>query len=187
MNQKLVVIDGHPEVESLGHAAAQAVQKAAEAQGLEVKFLRAYDFPFLDKDPARNQFPEAFNAAVKDIEEAQYLAFLSPMWNLSMTGGLKNFIDGVMQPKHLFEYTAKGPRGLLKTEKALIIWTSGGPTWAYKIFFGNPVFRQIKNVFKFCGVKKFSEISLGGIHGKGAPEEQKRIDAFLAQISNYKF
>jgi FMN-dependent NADH-azoreductase len=187
MKHKLVVIDGHPDLESLGHSAALKLKVSGESLGFEVTVLRAYEYPFLTQDPARNSFPPEFESAIKAIEAAEYLAFVSPMWNLSMTGGLKNFIDGVMQPQRLFEYTAKGPKGLLNTKKALIIWTSGGPALIYKFVFGNPVYKQIKAVFKFCGVKKFSQISLGGIHGKDSEAEKAKIETFLNKITDYKF
>ncbi|NCP67002.1 NAD(P)H-dependent oxidoreductase [bacterium] len=188
MVQTLVVIVGHPEAGSLNHAAAEALVVAGVSKGLEVQVLRAYDFPFLPNDPSKHGFPEEYEKAVQCIEQATYLAAVTPMWNLSITNGLKNFIDGVMQPRRLFQYNKKGnPEGLLKTKKMLIVWTSGGPIWVYKIVFGNPVYKQIKAVFKFCGVKAFDQKALGKVLGKDSPEEKARVSNFIKELETYKF
>ena len=187
MVKKLVVVCGHPEKKSLGRSASEAMVKAGKAQGLDVEVFEAYAFPFITHDPAKNKYPEAFEPAVKAIESADYLCFNSPMWNFAVTGGLKNFIDGIMQPRRLFSFEGGKPHGLLSTEKMLVIWTSGGPVWVYKYLMGNPIMRYMKHNFKFCGVKKIEAIAVGGMMGKGDEKEKIAIKKFLKQIERYKF
>lgn len=49
-----------------------------------------------------------------------------PMWNLSIPYYLKQYIDIILQPKYLFYYTEKGPVGLAKNKKMIVIVSCGG-------------------------------------------------------------
>lgn len=50
----------------------------------------------------------------------------TPMWNLSIPYYLKHYIDVIVQPKYLFRYTEKGPEGMVKDKKMVIITSRGG-------------------------------------------------------------
>jgi len=51
----------------------------------------------------------------------------TPMWNFSIPYPLKHYIDVIIQPKFLFNYTTEGkPEGLVKNKKMVIIATRGG-------------------------------------------------------------
>ena len=50
----------------------------------------------------------------------------TPMWNFSIPYVLKHYIDIIVQPKYLFRYTDKGPEGLAKNKKMVIITSRGG-------------------------------------------------------------
>ncbi|MFQ5952110.1 MAG: FMN-dependent NADH-azoreductase, partial [Candidatus Omnitrophota bacterium] len=45
----------------------------------------------------------------------------TPMWNFNIPYRLKHYIDIILQPKYLFQYTPKGPEGLVKNKKMVII------------------------------------------------------------------
>lgn len=71
--------------------------------------------------------------AWKDIEN-QIKRFLSadgylistPMWNFSIPYVLKHYIDVIVQPRYLFQYTEKGAEGLVKNKKMIVITSRGG-------------------------------------------------------------
>ncbi len=188
MSKKLVIVSGHPDRNSLAEANVKALETAAKKQDIDVKIFYAYDFPLLQTNPAKGDIPAEFEAPVEAMLEANYFAFVTPMWNFGVTGGLKNFIDGVVQRKKFFEFTPeRKPKGLLKTEKGLVVWTSGGPDWIYGTVMKNVLFGELKSILKFCGVKKMSQLSLGNVLGKETHQEKAAINAFLAKLENYKF
>lgn len=77
----------------------------------------------------------------------------TPMWNFGIPYSLKHYIDVIVQPKHLFHYTEKGPEGLVKNRKMAVITSRGGdygdasPFHAYD--FQEPYLRA---VFGFVGL-----------------------------------
>jgi len=71
--------------------------------------------------------------AWKDVERyiSQFLSadgylISTPMWNFSIPYYLKHYIDVIVQPKYLFRYTDKGPEGLVKNKKMIVITSRGG-------------------------------------------------------------
>lgn len=79
--------------------------------------------------------------AWRDIESA-IMRFLSadtylistPMWNFGIPYVLKQYIDIIVQPKYLFHYTDKGPEGLAKNKKMVVITSRGGDYSADSLF-----------------------------------------------------
>lgn len=72
---------------------------------------------------------EAWKEIVKQIERflaADGYLISTPMWNFGVPYTLKHYLDVILQPKYLFQYTAKGPEGLVKNKKMVIIATRGG-------------------------------------------------------------
>ena len=66
--------------------------------------------------------------------EAEILRFLAadaylltvPMWNFGIPYVLKHYIDVIVQPRYLFEYTDEGPRGLVTGRKMVVVTSRGG-------------------------------------------------------------
>ncbi len=49
-----------------------------------------------------------------------------PMWNFNIPYQLKHYLDIIVQPKFLFQYTDMGPEGLIKDKKMVVITSRGG-------------------------------------------------------------
>lgn len=80
-----------------------------------------------------NQQTEAQKAAVhnsnvlaQEFANADTYIITSPMYNFSVTAGLKTYIDSISRVGISFQYTENGPIGLLKDKKAYVIITTGG-------------------------------------------------------------
>lgn len=50
----------------------------------------------------------------------------TPMWNFSVPYSLKHYLDVIIQPKYLFQYTQTGVEGLAKNKKMVVITSRGG-------------------------------------------------------------
>jgi len=75
------------------------------------------------------EFKEAWEEIVSHIERflaAGAYLLSAPMWNFSIPYKLKHYIDIIIQPKYLFRYTEKGPEGLVKGKKMVVVSSRGG-------------------------------------------------------------
>jgi len=86
-------------------------------------------YVLLSGEDLSGEFVGAWKEIVDHIERFMssdaYLLSL-PMWNFSIPYALKHYIDIIVQPKYLFRYTHKGPEGLVKGKKMLILTSRGG-------------------------------------------------------------
>ena len=84
----------------------------------------------------------------------------TPMWNFSIPYKLKHYIDVIVQPKYLFRYTDKGPEGLIRDKKMVIVTSRGGdyspgsPSAAFD--YQEP---YLRTVFGLCGLKDITFIN----------------------------
>lgn len=122
-----------------------------------------------------------FKELWKDIE-SQIERFLSadgylistPMWNFNIPYYLKHYIDIIVQPKYLFQYTEKGAEGLVKGKKMVVITSRGGdygpesPTAAYD--HQEPYLRAI---FGLVGITDITFVNAQPMDARG-PEVQIR-------------
>ncbi|OGX19760.1 MAG: hypothetical protein A3K83_07570 [Omnitrophica WOR_2 bacterium RBG_13_44_8b] len=99
----------------------------------------------------------------------------TPMWNFGIPYPLKQYIDIILQPKYLFAYTPKGPEGLVKDKKMLIITSRGGD-------YSTDDFRKfdlqepyLRTVFGFVGITNISFINAQPMDAMGPEVKDKKI------------
>ena len=130
------------------------------------------------------ELDDVLKEAWKEIERyiGQFLSadrylLSTPMWNFSIPYFLKHYIDIIVQPKYLFRYTAKGPEGLAKNRKMVVITSRGGdyspgsPFHAYDM--QEP---YLKTVFAFVGITDITFINAQPMDAMGADVQKKKID-----------
>lgn len=135
--------------------------------------------------------------AWRDIERA-ITRFLSadaylisvPMWNFSIPYVLKHYIDVIVQPKYLFRYTDKGPEGLAKNKKMVIITSRGGDYSASSPFhahdYQEPYLRTIFNLVGITDIVFINAQPMDAM-GQGAAEEKIKQAQGLAAEAAGKF
>ncbi len=108
------------------------------------------------------ELKDAWEEIIQHIDRfksADLYLLSTPMWNFSIPYMLKQYIDIIVQPKYLFQYTAQGPEGLIKNKK-MVICTSRGGDYAPEAMQG---FDQqepyLRTVFGFVGLKDISFIN----------------------------
>lgn len=157
--KKILVINGHPNKESLNFGLAEAYMKGAKDSGAAVEQLVIAD---LDFNP-NLQFgyqkvsplePDLVNAWLK-IKWADHLIWVHPVWWGGLPAITKGFIDRVFLPGYAFKYR-KGSMfwdKLLKGKTARIITTLDQPGWYYWLAYGRPSVNQLrKSTLQFSGV-----------------------------------
>jgi len=87
------------------------------------------------------------------IKNSDMLVFVYPVWWASMPAILKGFLDRIFTPGFAFRYEEGIPKKLLNGKRALVFFTTGGPTIYYKLLVNTPK-KVIKNkTLEFFGIK----------------------------------
>ena len=181
MAKRIVIIQGHPDPRAVhfGHALAEWYAKGAEEAGHFVRHISvaALDFPFLrskeewDKQPC----PASLQAAQLDIQWADHMVILFPLWLGSMPALLKAFMEQVFRPEFAIR---PGPSGklwekLLKGKSARIVVTMGMPALVYRWFYRAHSLKSLeRNILAFSGVAPVRASMIGMIEG-GASKREK--------------
>ncbi|MDP2921027.1 MAG: NAD(P)H-dependent oxidoreductase [Candidatus Omnitrophota bacterium] len=121
----------------------------------------------------------AWTEIIKHIERflsVDAYVISTPMWNFSIPYYLKHYIDVILQPKYLFRYTEKGPEGLVKDKKMVVITSRGGdyspgsPGHAYD--FQEP---YIRSVFGLAGIQDITFINSQPMDALGPSVQEEKI------------
>ena len=108
------------------------------------------------------QFRAAWQDIIWQIERflsADAYLVSVPMWNFSIPYLLKHYLDVIVQPKYLFQYTKTGVEGLVKNRKMMVITSRGGTYTTPDMSamdFQEPYLRAI---FGFVGIKDIGFIN----------------------------
>lgn len=126
------------------------------------------------------ELKDAWKEIARHIERflsADAYLISAPMWNFSIPYPLKQYIDIIVQPNYLFQYTNKGPQGLVKNKKMAVITSRGGdygkesPFYAYD--FQEPYLRA---VFGFIGITDITFINAQPMDALGSDVQNKKIE-----------
>lgn len=160
MAKKILIINGHPNRESLNFGLADAYRKGALEGYAEVKEIVIADLKFnpnLEYGYTKriDLEPDLLDAWEK-IRWADHLVWIHPVWWAGLPAMLKGFIDRLFLPGMAFK-----PREnsvwwdkLLIGKTAHIITTLDAPVWYYRFFVGNPSVNQLKKAtLEYCGIK----------------------------------
>ena len=168
--KKILIINGHPDKNSLCGALAEAYKKGADEAGAECKLVHLED---LDFDPVlkygykkRTELEPDLLKVQEDIKEAGHLVFVYPTWWGTYPALMKSFIDRVFLPGYAFKYRDKGLLWdkLLKGRSARLIVTMDSPKWYYRFVYKSPGHNSMKkSILEFCGVKPVKIISFGPV------------------------
>ena len=109
---------------------------------------------------------------VTEIKNADTLIINAPMYNFHIPTQLKSYFDFIARPRVTFQYTEKGPEGLLKGKKAVVLVAFGGfhqnqPT--------DLVTSYMKTILGFVGITDVQFVYMEGI-GFG-PEAVEKAQA----------
>lgn len=184
--KKILVINGHPNSESLNGALALKYAEGARQSGHEVKVIHLGDLsfdPILHKGYLKIQALEPdLVQAQKDILWAEHMVFVFPMWWGTVPALLKGFLDRVLLPGFAFKYHKEDPfwDKLLKGRTGRIIFTTDAPWFWNWLVVGDPTIRMMKKaVLEFCGVKPVGVTQFDAIKTRSPQQIQKFLEKSL--------
>ena len=179
MGLKITIVDGHPDPDAgrLCHALADAYEQGAREAGHEVRRIAVahLDFPILRTQAEFDSGPIVpdIQVAEENIEWANHLLIIYPLWLGSMPALLKAFLEQTIRPGFAFEASGNGwHKKRLKGRSARIVITMGMPAFWYRWFFLAHSLRSLeRNILKFCGIEPVGETIFGLV---AAASEGKR-------------
>src|SRR5690554_2304190 len=175
----VLIIVGHPRPGSFSHAIAGAYREGAQEAQVAVSVLElasmAFD-PHVTTTPMSLQHCEPDIArARQQIQWADHLVFVYPVWWGTMPALLKGFLDRVLIPgfafeerEHPFEWDK-----LLKGKSAQLITTMDTPKWVYRWIYRAPGrHAMVRGTLGYCGVAPVRTLAFTPI--KYATEARRR-------------
>jgi FMN-dependent NADH-azoreductase len=63
---------------------------------------------------------------IAELREADTIVIGAPMYNFSITTGLRSWFDYVLRAGETFSYSAAGPKGLLTGKRVIVVESRGG-------------------------------------------------------------
>ena len=182
--RRVLVIDAHPDPEPghFVHALAREYAEAAEGAGHEALVMEVarLDFPMIRK-PAEwmeGEAPPVIVRAQNDIEWADHVVILYPLWLGDVPALLKAFLEQVMRPGFALEYRTVGlPLKLLQGRSARVVVTMGMPALFYRfVYSANSLKSLERNILKLVGFRPVEHTIVGGV------QDAKRREQALAEM-----
>jgi len=177
--KKILIINGHPDKESLCFGLSESYQKGAISTGAECKLVHLIDLKFnpvlMHGYRERTELEPDLLLIQQDILESDHLVFVYPTWWGTYPALLKGLIDRVFLPQFAFNYRDNSPffDKLLKGKTARLIVTMDTPTWYYSLIYRSPGHHSMKKtILEFCGIKPVKILTFGPV--KTADEKKRK-------------
>jgi putative NADPH-quinone reductase len=179
-SKHIVIIDGHPDPspDRYLHALATAYAEGARAAGHNVTLIEVakLTFPLLQTadEFEKGSVPDTIRQAQKQLQAADHIVILYPLWLGSMPALLKGFIEQVLRPGFAFVYAVKGlPKKLLAGKSAHVIVTMGMPGFFYRWYYRAHSLKSLeRNILNFVGIKPVRNTVIGMIGDKNTAKRK---------------
>ena len=171
MKQSILVINGHPDKESLCSALAEAYARGSRTSAIDCELIHLSD---LDFDPVLHNGYRVVQELEPDllmlqerIRKAEHLVFVYPVWWGTYPSLLKGMIDRAFLPGFMFKFHPNGYSWdkFMKNKSARLIVTMNSPKWYYKYMIGRPGDHAMRrSVLRFAGFKPVRITHLGPVN-----------------------
>lgn len=142
---------------------------------VDADFLQATRTPEGPQTDTQRRIVARSDALIDEVFAADVIVIAAPMYNFSIPSTLKAWIDHIARPGRTFSYSEKGPEGLVKGKRAIIINAKGG------IYSSGPAqalehqSTYLRGVLGFLGMTDVETIDIEGV-GYGPEAAQKAVD-----------
>jgi len=183
MNQRVLLILGHPRADSFCAALADTYASAATNAGAEVRRIHigalAFD-PLAVKGENDSPEPEVDIRAVQDdIRWAGHLVFVYPIWWGTVPALLKGFLERTFAAGFAIDFPDKPPyyAPLLGGRSARLITTMNTPPLVYRWLLREPGHNVMKRtILQLCGIKPVRVTSFGPVRGATVERRRQWLD-----------
>jgi NAD(P)H dehydrogenase (quinone) len=182
MAKRILIINGHPNKESLCFGFAQAYKNGALESNAEVKEITISDLNFNPNlqfgYQKRTELEPDLLESWEKIKWANHLVWIHPVWWGGLPAIMKGFIDRLFLPGFAFQYKENSVfwKKLLIGKTAHIITTLDQPNWYYWLAYGKPSVNQLKkSTLQYCGINPVKVSYFGIIKNSKDRTRQKWI------------
>jgi len=127
---------------------------------LDENWLAANWTAAAERSPAQNDVLAQSTSMIDEVKAADVLVIGVPIYNFSIPGALKAWIDLIARAGETFQYSETGPKGLLEGKRAYLVVTSGGVPVDSPVDFATPYMRH---VLGFIGINDVEVIGADGL------------------------
>ena len=182
----VLLIDGHPNPESLCSALAARYAQGARSAGASVDELALRELRF---DPVLHLGYRGEQPLEPDLQQAQqriraasHVCLVTPLWWGSVPALLKGFFDRTLQRGWAYRYKPNGmPEGLLAGRSARVLLTTDSPGWYLRLVQGSPTERQlVRSTLRFCGLKPVRVTRFGPVHNSQPADRARWLEQAAA-------
>ena len=184
MNERILVIDGHPDAarERFCHALAEAYIEGARGAGKQTRLLTVSEmtFPLLRTSADFSSPPEdaAILRARDDLLWCDHVVILFPLWLGGAPALLRAFFEQIARGSFVAETTGRGIRQKLKGRSARLIVTMGMPAPIYSFVFQEHGVRNVmQGILGFGGIAPVRRTLFGSVEAASAQTQQARLKA----------
>ncbi len=133
---------------------------------------------------AQKQALAPSNELVDEVLEADTYIFGVPMYNFSVPGVFKLYIDQIVRAGKTFSYSTGIPEGLLKNKKLIVVTAHGADYTTSPMKEMDFVEPYLRAVFGFLGVKSIEFVTVAGrdpqVVANAIELAKRRMDVILA-------
>jgi len=180
--KNVLIINGHPNPDSYNYALSEAYQKGAQQSTAKISLLNLADLDFdlnLQYGYQKEMPQEAdLQMATKQIQAADHLVWVFPLWWYGYPALMKGFIDRVFLSGVAFQYQPNKimPQKLLKGKTARIIMTADTPYWYYRWAMKRSATQQLKKgTLEFSGISPVKLTYIGPIRNASVSFLEKNL------------
>ena len=105
----------------------------------------------------------ASEQAIAEVEAADTIVIAAGMINFGMPATLKTWIDFICRPGRTFRYTEKGPEGLLKGKRVILVLASGGVYSEGPMAVMDHLEPALRHTLGFLGVTDIETVRIEGV------------------------
>lgn len=176
--KNVLVINANPKTNSLTKSLAQKYSETVGSKH-EVRTIHVGDLDFeLDLHEGYEAIQELepdLSHAQEQINWADHIVILSPVWWGTVPAKFKGLIDRIFLPGFAFKYEEGKaiPKKLLKGKTSEIIVMLDTPVFWYKYFQGNVIYKHLKKtILDFSGIQNKRTTYFGPV----ISSKEKNID-----------
>jgi FMN-dependent NADH-azoreductase len=100
---------------------------------------------------------------IEDLHRADLIVIGSPMHNFGITSQLKAWFDTIIRAGKTFQYSEKGPEGLLKGKRAIVVESRGGVYTTGPAMAFNHQEPHLRTLLGFIGISDVQFIHAEGL------------------------
>lgn len=180
----ILVINGHPDAapQRLCAGLVEAYVAGAEAGGHVVRRIAvgalAFDLLRSAADFNDGAPPPVIGGVQRDIQWADHLVVVFPLWLGGLPALTKGFFEQVFRPQFTMRWRKNQlPQGLLDGRTVRLIVTMGMPAPAYRLIFGAGGVRSFeRSVLGLAGLRRTGTTMFGGVGDVAAAKAASWLD-----------